>query len=279
MAQTSTTIDQSHEPRLGWISIPLYAVLLLGSVAMLLPFAWMLSASFKSLNEVLQIPPTWIPRHISGRNYAEVFQQQPFFGRYIVNSVIVAAIVVASVLITSTLAGYAFAKFDFPGKRLLFVFVLSTMMIPFQIRMVPLFVMTSSLGLSDSYLGLVLPGLVDAFGIFLMRQFMISRPTDLIDAARIDGASEPGIFARIVLPLTVPALAALAIFTMIGNWEAFIWPLLITNSEAMRTLPIGLALFAGRYLQRLDLQMAASTIAILPWWSRFCCCKSSSSKA
>jgi multiple sugar transport system permease protein len=251
-----------HTRSLGYAA--LYVILVVGAMLMLLPFVWMVSASSKSLGEVLQIPPTWIPKQINLRNYAEVFRQQPLFGRYVLNSVVVAALAVASELLTSTLAGYAFAKFEFPGKRLLFVFVLSTMMIPFQIRMVPLFVMVSGWGLSDTYLGLVLPGLVDAFGIFLMRQFIASIPTDLLDAARIDGASEPGIFVRIVLPLTRPALSALAIFTLIGNWESFIWPLLITNAESMRTLPIGLALFAGRYVQRLDLQMAAATLAILP---------------
>jgi multiple sugar transport system permease protein len=231
---------------------------------MLLPFFWMITASFKSLNEVIQIPPQWLPRQWDFRNYAEVFRQQPLFGRYFLNSVIVAAVTVASVLITSSLAGYAFAKYNFRGKNVLFVFVLSTMMIPFQIRMVPLFVMVSGWKLLDTYPGLILPGLVDAFGIFLMRQFIASIPTDLIDAARIDGASEPGIFLRIILPLIQPALSALAIFTLIGNWESFLWPLLITNSDELRTLPIGLALFSGRYLQRFDLQMAAATIAVLP---------------
>lgn len=245
-------------------TVLLYVVLGLGAVLMLLPFFWMLSASFKSLREVIQVPPTWLPRDPSFANYAEVFRQQPFFGRFILNSAIVAGATVASVLFTSSLAGYAFAKFRFPGKNLLFVFVLSTMMIPFQIRMVPLFVMMSQWGLVDSYAGLILPGLVEAFGIFLMRQFIASIPSELLDAARIDGASEPGIFFRIVLPLIQPALSALAIFTLIGNWESFLWPLLITNSESMRTLPIGLAMFAGRYLERFDLEMAAATIAILP---------------
>jgi multiple sugar transport system permease protein len=130
--------------------------------------------------------------------------------------------------------------------------------------MVPLFIMVSDWKLTDTYTGLILPGLVEAFGIFLMRQFITSIPNDLIDAARMDGASEPRIVIQIILPLLRPALSALAIFTLIGNWEAFLWPLLITNTEPMRTLPIGLALFAGRYVERFDLEMAAATIAILP---------------
>ena len=261
---TTLTRRKTSEP-LAWLTqILFYAILIFGAVAMVLPFFWMLSASFKPLSEVLSFPPTWLPKNPSFRNYAEVFRQQPLFGRYFLNSVIVAAATVVSVLITSSLAGYAFAKFEFPGKRLIFIFILSTMMIPFQIRMVPLFVMLSGWKLADTYLGLIVPGLVEAFGIFLMRQFMASIPNDLMDAARIDGASEPGIFFRIVLPLTQPALSALAIFTLIGNWESFLWPLLITNSEEMRTLPIGLSLFASRYLARYDLQMAANTITILP---------------
>src|SRR5581483_6562474 len=196
------------------------------------------SASFKTLAEALQVPPQWLPSTLSLRNYQEVFNQQPLFGRFFLNSVIVAVVTVISVLITSSLAGYAFAKFNFPGKNLLFVFFLSTMMIPFQVRMVPLFVMVSDWHLTDTYAGLILPGLVEAFGIFLMRQFITSIPNDLIDAARIDGASEPRIVVQILLPLLRPALSALAIFTLIGNWEAFLWPLLITNAEEMRTLPI-----------------------------------------
>jgi multiple sugar transport system permease protein len=240
-----------------------YLVLSLGAVLMLLPFVWMISASFKTLNEVLQIPPTWIPRTLTLVNYFEIFRQMPF-GRFFLNSVIVALITVAFVLITSSLAGYAFAKFDFRGKSVLFLLVLCTMMVPFQVRMIPLYTMIFQWDLVNTYTGLVLPGLVEAFGIFLMRQFIASIPNDLIDAARIDGASEPAIYLRIILPLSRSALAALAIFTVIGNWESFLWPLLVTNSQEMYTLPIGLAQFSGRYLSRIELQMAASTIAILP---------------
>lgn len=264
MATLTTSTRRRTPPLRSLTQILLYVILIVGAIIMLLPFFWMVSASLKTLREVLQIPPTWLPNQVTLRNYGEVFRQQPLFGRFFLNSVIAATITVISVLITSALAGYAFAKFEFPGKRLFFVFILSTMMIPFQIRMVPLYVMISSWRLADTYLGLVLPGLVEAFGIFLMRQFIASIPNDLLDAGRMDGATELGIFFRIVLPLTFPALSALAIFTLIGNWESFLWPLLITNSEHMRTLPIGLSLFVGRYESRFDLQMAAATITVLP---------------
>lgn len=244
--------------------LALYLLLIIGAGVALFPVFVMVTASFKSLAEVMRIPPQWLPEHITLKNFREVFRQQPLYWRYFVNSAVVALITVVSVLLTSALAGYALSKFRFRGRNVIFLFILSTMMIPFEIRMVPLYVMVSSWHLTDTYLGLALPGLVGAFGIFLMRQFIASIPDDLMDAARIDGASEPGIFLRIILPLTKPALSALAIFTLVSNWEAFLWPLLIVNSEEMRTLPLGLALFAGRYLQRLDLQMAASVLTVLP---------------
>jgi len=242
----------------------LHCLLIAGGILALFPVFVMVTASFKSLAEVLRVPPAWLPEQLTLKNFREVFRQQPLYGRYFLNSAIVALITVCSVLFTSSLAGYALSKFRFRGRNAIFIFILGTMMIPFEIRMVPLYVMVSDWHLTDTYLGLALPGLVGAFGIFLMRQFIASIPGDLMDAARIDGASEPGIFFRIVLPLSKPALSALAIFTLVGSWEAFLWPLLIVNSETMRTLPIGLALFAGRYLQRLDLQMAASVLTVLP---------------
>ncbi|MCW5820979.1 MAG: carbohydrate ABC transporter permease [Trueperaceae bacterium] len=242
----------------------LYLALLVGAVIALFPVFVMVTGSTKTLAEVMRIPPQWIPQHLSLKNFQEVFRQQPLYWRYFVNSAVVALITVVSVLVTSSMAGYALAKFTYRGRNVIFLFILSTMMIPFEMRMVPLYVMVSDWHLTDTYLGLALPGLVGAFGIFLMRQFIASIPDDLTDAARIDGASEVGIFIRIILPLTKPALSALAIFTLVGSWEAFLWPLLIVDAESMRTLPLGLALFAGRYLQRLDLQMAASVMTVLP---------------
>ncbi|MCL6431360.1 MAG: carbohydrate ABC transporter permease [Anaerolineae bacterium] len=224
---------------------------------------WMLSASFKPLSEILQVPPTWIPKSPTLRNYVTVFQQMAF-ARYIANSVIVAAVTVVCVLLTSALGGYALSKFQFPGRDFIFIAILSTMMIPFQVRMIPLYVMVYQVGLVNTYAGLILPGAVDAFGIFMMRQYIQSLPNDLIDAARMDGASEPGIFWRIILPLCGPALSALAIFTFMWSWESFIWPLIVTNTEQMLTLPIGLSKFSGRYLTRYDLTMAAATVSIMP---------------
>ncbi len=240
-----------------------YAALLIGAVVMLAPLIWMVLASFKSLPEILTYPPTILPKGLRTANYETVLTQSNY-PRYFLNSIIVAVVSVAAILLTSSLAGYAFAKFRFPGRDVLFVLVLATLMIPFQVRVIPLYVLASDLGILNSYAGLVLPSLVDAFGIFLMRQFIQSIPNDLIDAARADGASEIRIFVAIILPLVKPALSALAIFTLITSWESFLWPLLVASSTDLYTLPLGLSQFAGRFFTRVDLQMAASTLTVLP---------------
>lgn len=246
----------------GWLTAR-YLLLIAGAVLMVAPLLWMALASFKTLPEILRVPPTLLPESLHLDNYRTVLGDTAFV-RYFLNSVLVAGITVASVLLTSSMAGYAFAKFEFPGRRVLFVLVLATLMIPFQVRVIPLYVLASDLGLLDSYAGLVLPGLVDAFGIFLMRQYLQSIPSELIDAARVDGASELTIFVRIVLPLAKPALAALAIFSLVASWESFLWPLLVISSPDKYTLPLGLAQFSGRFVTRVDLQMAASALTILP---------------
>lgn len=245
------------------VDVAKYMLLLVGAVTMLTPLIWMVLASFKTLPEILAFPPTILPKHVNLDNYKAVFKTADFV-RYFINSVIISAISVVSVLLTSSLAGYAFAKFRFPGRDVLFVVVLATLMIPFQVRVIPLYVLASDLNLLNTYGGMVLPSLVDAFGIFLMRQYMMSIPTQLIESARVDGAGELRIFFQIVLPLTRPALSALTIFTLVTSWESFLWPLLVASSPDMYTLPLGLAQFAGRFLTRTDLQMAAATMTVLP---------------
>lgn len=245
---------------LQWLT---YIVLLAGAVWTLLPLAWMVSASLKPLSEVMRIPPTWIPLQPTLDNFRQVFVQFPF-GRYLLNSVIVAAVVVASVLLTSSLAGYSLAKFNVPGRTFIFFLILSSLMVPFQTRMIPLYRMAVAFRLIDTRLGVMFPWLIDAFGIFLMRQFIATIPTELIEAARIDGASEPFIFVRIILPLTKQALSALAIFTLTANWEEFLWPLIVSTSEASRTLPVGLQSFAEQYGTNIHWQMAGSVVAVAP---------------
>ena len=245
-----------------------YGALVAGSVVMLLPLAWMPPAALKPLYEVMRIPPTWIPQEPTLENFRAVFAQFPF-GRYFLNSLITATGITLSVVLTSAMAGYALAKFDFPGRNFLFLLILSSLMIPFQTRMIALYQVAISLRLQDTLLGVMFPWLVDAFGIFLMRQFMLTIPSDLIDAARIDGASEARIFWTIMLPLVRPALAALAIFTFLGAWEEFLWPLIITSSDASRTIPVGLQFFSEQYGTNIHWQMAGALIAALPMLAVF----------
>lgn len=245
------------------IKLAAYLLLTLGAIPMVLPFIWMTAGAVKPLPEMMRIPPTWIPEQIRLMNFIELFQQFPF-GRYFVNSLIVAAAVVVSVLVVSAMAGYAFSKFRFPGRDVLFVVMLASLMVPFQVRMIPLYLMSVRFGLVDTLPGVIYPWLFDAFGIFLMRQFMLSIPNDLIEAARMDGASEPRIFWVIVLPLVRPALAALGIFVVVANWEEFLWPLIISSSDRSRTLPVGLQSFADQYMSYPHWQMAGALLAVAP---------------
>jgi multiple sugar transport system permease protein len=185
-------------------------------------------------------------------------------GRFYLNSIIVSFSIVGMVLFTSTLAGFVFAKYQFFGKNLWFTMILATMMIPFQVTMIPLYLLLVKLGITDSLLGLVVPGATSAFGIFLMRQFVESIPTELIDAARIDGASEFGIYTRIIMPQMGAALATLGIFQFMGTWNDYLWPLIVITTTERRTLPIMLTWYNSQHGARPDLTMAASVMVILP---------------
>lgn len=196
-------------------------------------------------------------------NYVRVFQESPF-SRWLLNSVVVATSVTATNLLFCSLAGYAFARLKFWGRDTLFILVIATLMVPRLTTLIPLFLILAKLGLVDSYPGLILPTAVDAFGIFLMKQFMVSLPIELEDAARIDGCSTFQIFWKIILPLCKPALASLAIFIFMWNWNDFIWPLIVTSSTEMRTVTVGISIFEGRYLANWGLVMAAATLALAP---------------
>jgi multiple sugar transport system permease protein len=239
-------------------------ILVLGGLFMLVPLAWMLSASLMPLSEVVKVPPVWfdISKYSLG-NYRETLIDLEF-ARFFLNSLLIAAIITLAQLFTSSMAGYAFARFRFPGRSVLFVVVLSTMMIPFQVIMIPLFLMMIGLNLDNTFGGLILPAIVSPFGIFLMRQSMMSIPTALLEAARIDGASEFFIFFRIVLPLSRTALAALGILVFLASWDNYLWPLIITNSESLWTLPIAMSRLTEQYLSQTHLQMAGAAIMFLP---------------
>jgi len=232
---------------------------------MVFPFLWMIDASFMTSSEIQSRPPVWFPAEPQISNFPELLNVLPF-GRLYVNSIIVTVGTVLGVLVTSSLAGFGFAKYEFPGRDLLFYVILSTMMIPFFVTLIPVFFIVRQLGWIDSYQGLVLPGIVSAYGIFLMRQFSMSIPDELVDAARIDGASEPLIYWRIVLPLTRPALATLGTFTFIGSWNAFLWPLLVINNRDLFTVPLGLNTLriSASELRNLDLLMAGAVLSVVP---------------
>ncbi|EFI85319.1 carbohydrate ABC transporter permease [Listeria grayi] len=254
-------MDQStHKSRLSkWLII---LILTFGGFFMILPFIWMILSSVKTDAEILQIPPTIWPRGFTWDSFVKLFTEMNF-AVYLKNTLI---IVVFSFLglFLNAMAGYGFAKFKFKGKNKLFYLVLATMMIPGQVTMIPVYLLLNAVGLTNTMTGIVLPGLVGAFGIFLFRQFMSTISNDLIEAARLDGASEFYIFWRIILPISRPVLAVQGILTFIGAWNSFIWPLIIANDEKFYTLSVGLQLLKGQYGSNYALQMAGSTFMVIP---------------
>lgn len=242
----------------------LYIAMCLGLLFFCVPLYFMFSTSFKAEPEVFAIPVHWVPHTFLPENYLEAFLAAPF-PRYFGNSLLVAVVVVGSTILFGALAGYGFAKFDFPGRRVAFLFILSTMMIPFQVLLIPLYVVVHKLGWTNSYAGLIVPGALSAFGVFLMRQACLTLPDELLDAARIDGARELGIFVRIIMPLLKPAIATLAILTFLGSWNNFLWPLIVVTKDELFTLPVGMTVFQqplqAPYWTYI---MAVSTVATLP---------------
>nr|WP_294691595.1 carbohydrate ABC transporter permease [uncultured Friedmanniella sp.] len=267
----------------GWTWLA-YVILVPGSLLFVAPFAWLVSASFQRTGDMFSWPPQWIPQNPSLEGYrqflgiGERYAGGPQAWRWFLNSAFVASSVTILQLFFNSLAAYVFAKRDFPGRNAIFVMFLITMMIPGQITLIPNYLVLKHIpffggndafgqggfGWLDSYYGLILPGAVSAFGIFLLRQYMVSIPDELLDAARIDGASEWKIYSRVVLPLCGPALAATGIFTFQGAWEDFFWPLIIVSSPEKYTAPLGLALFVVENRTQWDVLMAGSVIASLP---------------
>ncbi|KTS64680.1 MULTISPECIES: carbohydrate ABC transporter permease [Microbacterium] len=241
-----------------------YGVLVVGLIVWILPFAWMLLGSVKTQREILQRPPTWWPQEFTWENFGAWFGQLNF-GQFFGNSIVVALFTVAGNLVFCSMVGYALAKMDFPGKKALFLVVMVTLMVPGVVTFVPLFVMVSSLGLVDSYAALILPFVTTPLGVFLMRQFMLGIPDPLLEAARIDGAGELRIFARIVMPLCGPPLATLGILTFLASWNNFLWPLVAAQTEAKYTLPVALSLYStGQSATNYGLLLAGSVLVIAP---------------
>jgi multiple sugar transport system permease protein len=240
-----------------------HVLLLLGAVTMVVPFLWMLSTSLKSDQQAYVFPPIWIPDPVVWENYKTVWEALPF-NLFLINSTIVAIAVTFGQLLTCTLGAFAFARLRFPGREKLFVLYLATMMIPFQVTMIPIFILVKWLRWIDSFDGLTIPMIFSAYGTFLLRQFFMTIPTELEDAAKIDGCGYFRIYWTIILPLSKPALATLGIFVFMWSWNNFLWPLLIINTLEMKTLPLGLSYFLGQYTVYWNLLMAGTTIALVP---------------
>ncbi|MEA5517906.1 carbohydrate ABC transporter permease [Limnoraphis robusta] len=240
--------------------------LLLSAIAffMLFPLLWLLSTAFKSGSEnIFEFPPQLLPSQPTFGNFIKVWQTNPM-GRYLVNSLIVASLTVGFNLLFCSLAAYPLARLNFRGRDGIFTAIIATIMIPFQIVMIPLYVLTVQLGLRNTYLGLIFPSIASAFGIFLLRQAFLGVPKELVEAARIDGCSELGIWWHIMLPAIRPALMTLAIFVFIGSWSDFLWPLLILDQPEYYTLPLGVAKLAGTFSLDWRLVAAGSVISIAP---------------
>ncbi len=242
----------------------IYIFLLLVIIITVLPFIWMLSASIKTDREVFQMNPfVLIPENAQWRNYIEIWNRIPLF-TFIKNTVILTVVVTALQLFTSSFAAYAFAKMEFSGKKTLFLAYISTIAMPWQVYMIPQFLMMRKMGLNDTLLAMVVLQAFSAFGVFLMRQFYMGIPDSLCEAARIDGMSEYGIYAKIMLPLSKPSLATLTIFTFVATWNDYLGPTIYLKTEAKKTIQIGLQRFIGQYSSEYGLMMAGAVISLIP---------------
>jgi multiple sugar transport system permease protein len=249
------------------VTIILWVLGMLVVVAWAAPFVWMVSTSVKLPGDIMTANIEWLPRSVTGEHYAKVFEQP--VGRWLMNSLIVAGCATAYSLISGAMAGYAFARLNFPGQGFLFFVVLATLMIPSEMTIVPLFIGFLKAGLVNNYLAFILPGIASVFSVYLFRQFFLSLPRDLEDAARVDGAGRMRVFFGVALPLARPAVIAAAILLFTTNWNAFLWPLLVAFTEEMKTLPVGMATFAPgvggqTQLQSFGPAMAAMTILTIP---------------
>jgi len=238
-----------------------YLALAAGGILVAFPFLWMAATALKGPREIFELH-FW-PHAPTLDNFRQVLTATQF-PRWFFNSFVIATITTLSAVFFDSLTGYTLAKLRFRGRNIIFIAILSTLMIPTEMLVIPWYTLSVRLGWIDTYWGIMFPGLISAFGVFLMRQFMAGVPDELLDAGRIDGVSEFGLFSRIALPLVQPALAALGIFTFLGNWNAFIWPLIVIQTPAMRTLPVGIALFSGEAGSSWHLIMASSALAVLP---------------
>jgi multiple sugar transport system permease protein len=243
--------------------LPIHIILIIGAITMILPFFWMISTSFKTPQEIFKFPPTWIPAKPIISNYVQAWHEVPF-PRYFLNTIFIAACCLVGDVVTACLAAYAFAKFDFPGRELIFVFFLSMMIVPEAVYLVPSFIILSGLGWVDTFAALIVPWLAQIFSIFLLRQQFRTIPNDFYDAAVIDGCGRMGFLWRILVPLSRPTIVTIGLFSVLGSWNSFIWPLIMTNSDKLRPIQVGLSYFAQEQATEHGLMMAAATFCIAP---------------
>src|SRR6202042_187732 len=249
---------------------PWHLVLIPATIVLLFPFLWLIITSIETPAEALHFPPILLPHHLDFGNYTQALQAAPF-GRFFINSAVVAVVTVLSNLVLCSLAGYAFARFRFLGRTALFAVIMATLMVPFQVTMIPWFIITKWLGVHvlagvgiNTIGALILPNAATAFGIFFMRQFFRTMPLEYEESARVDGASRLKVLIRIVLPLATPALATLAALTFLDSWNNFLWPLIVVTSTNQMTLPLGLATFQGAHSTEWTLLMAANVMSLVP---------------
>ena len=241
----------------------LYSLAVIIGITTILPFLWMVSASFMPAGHANVYPPRLIPDRFDLSHYLNLFSRLNL-GRYLFNSIIISVGVTLFSLVLNSMSGYAFAKFRFSRKKSLFSLLLSSMIIPAQVTMLPVFLILKNMGLINTYFAIIIPGMASIFGIFLIRQFAMSIPDSLIDAARIDGANDVSIYLNVILPLCKPILVTLGIFTFMGTWNDFLWPLIVMTDSSMYTMPVALANLMGEHQQDTELMMAGSVITIIP---------------
>lgn len=264
---TAATVSKSHHKPVTAgqmiVTILKYVLLVCLTIIALVPFVWMISSSFKTSIDVFSIPMKWIPTELHWENYVQIWERVPL-AAYFKNTAILAVIVTFMQILTSSFAAYAFAKMNFRGRDLLFMCYIGTIAVPWQVYMVPQFIMMRSIGLYDTIWALVALQSFSAFGVFLMRQFYMGIPNDLSEAARIDGLSEYGIWARIILPLAKPAIATLCIFTFVNTWNDYMGPMIYLTTDVKKTIQVGLRRFIQAYSADYNLIMAASLCSLLP---------------
>jgi multiple sugar transport system permease protein len=248
--------------------VPAYLLVLIVTLSSVFPFVWMISASLKTEATVFEYPIQWIPKQPMWENYVEIFQKVSLL-TYFKNTFVISISVTLIQILLSSLAAYAFAKIVFPGRDILFILFLATLMIPYQVIMIPIFVIVKNIGLIDTLLGLIFSCSFNAFSIFFMKQFFMTIPNELVEAARIDGLSEVNIFTLIVMPLAKPALATLFIYTFVGAWNDFLGPLILLSSDSNLTIQLGIRKFITQYSAEYHLIMATSVLAILPIFAIF----------